>query len=414
MKLEKYSIGTGDRFGKQAEAQLDAVINARENGIPVAIIWNKSHREHTTIGSEPADVLKSARKAVTQLDYNGPYYIDADHIGLANVELFVDSSTFFTLDVADFTGNPAPPEDIENFVKHHLKDTGSLKIEGIENPVEITEETLRNAANKYLLAVNEAGKIYDFISKKKEPESFITEVSMDETENPQSPTELLLILAMIRDRGIPAQTIAPKFSGRFNKGVDYIGNVETFTREFEDDLAVIEYAKKKYNLPKNLKLSVHSGSDKFSIYHSINLALKKFDAGLHLKTAGTSWLEEVIGLAEADGDGLNTAKEIYKRSLKKFDELCAPYAPVIDIDQGKLPSAEEIDNYTGADFADALRHNPDNPHYNPHLRQLIHVGYKVAAEMGETYLTMLEKYKEIISKNVTYNIYERHIKKIFG
>jgi hypothetical protein len=115
---------------------------------------------------------------------------------------------------------------------------------------------------------------------------------MDETDYPQTPVELLIILAAIADEKIPIQTIAPKFTGRFNKGVDYVGDVVQFTREFNEDLAAIAFAITTYGLPENLKLSVHSGSDKFSIYKAIHDAVKKFDAGVHLKTAGTTWLEE--------------------------------------------------------------------------------------------------------------------------
>ncbi len=89
---------------------------------------------------------------------------------------------------------------------------------------------------------------------------------MDETDTPQTPQELLLILTVLADEGVPVQTIAPKFTGRFNKGVDYVGDVAQFENEFRDDLAVIAYAVKKFRLPANLKLSVHSGSDKFSLY----------------------------------------------------------------------------------------------------------------------------------------------------
>src|SRR5437660_12811486 len=119
---------------------------------------------------------------------------------------------------------------------------------------------------------------------------------MDEPDSPQTPPELLVILAAIADEKIPIQTIAPKFTGRFNKGVDYVGDVVQFEKEFSEDLAVIAFAIKQYGLPGNLKLSVHSGSDKFSIYGPIRRSLKKFGAGVHVKTAGTTWLEELTGL----------------------------------------------------------------------------------------------------------------------
>ena len=141
--------------------------------------------------------------------------------------------------------------------------------------------------------------------------------------------------------------------------------------------------------------------------------MKKFDAGLHLKTAGTTWLEELIGLAEAGGDGLEIAKEIYAKSLDKFDELCAPYATVIDIDKSALPSADEVDGWDSRKYVDTLRHNQSCRDYNLNFRQLLHVGYKVAAGMGTRYIEALEKHQQTIARNVTENIYDRHIKRIF-
>src|SRR4030067_1189102 len=125
---------------------------------------------------------------------------------------------------------------------------------------------------------------------------------------------MLFILAAIADQKIPAQTIAPKFTGRFNKGVDYVGDVVQFEKEFNEDLAVIAFAIKEFGLPANLKLSVHSGSDKFSIYGPIARAVRKHGAGLHLKTAGTTWLAEAAGLAPAEGGSLGLVQEVYRRA----------------------------------------------------------------------------------------------------
>ncbi|MHC4541420.1 MAG: tagaturonate epimerase family protein, partial [Planctomycetota bacterium] len=156
-----------------------------------------------------------------------------------------------------------------------------------------------------------------------------------------------------------------------------------------------------------------SGSDKFSIYSPIGRALKKFDAGLHIKTAGTTWLEELIGLAMAGGDGLAMAKEVYAKSLPRFDELCGPYAAVIDIDPARLPGVEEVDQWDGPSFASALRHETSCELYNADVRQLLHVAYKVAAEMGPRFTGALDKHEDVIAQNVTENIYERHIQPIF-
>jgi len=413
LKLSKYSVGTGDRFAHQAKAQLQACVKALEAGIEVVPVWNKSNREHTIIGSEPAATRQASDAAIKELGWKLPYFLDADHITLATVGRFLDACDFFTLDVADFIGEPAAADEIESFVNRHPELLGRIQLEGTDEVFEITQESLRQTAQKYLTAVKKAGEVYRTIVKAKGAGNFIPEVSMDETDTAQSPVELLVILAAIADEGIPVQTIAPKFSGRFNKGVDYIGNVTQFAREFELDVAAIAYAVKHFGLPENLKLSVHSGSDKFSIYPAIHATMKKFDAGVHLKTAGTTWLEELIGLAEAGGDGLALAKEIYAEAFAHREELCAPYATVIDIDPEKLPSPEEVGGWSSEQYTSALRHIRGAAAYNSSLRQLLHVGFKVAAKMGRRYLDLLESNEAVIAKNVTENLYDRHIAPVF-
>ncbi len=413
MTLGKYSFGIGDRFCHQGKAQLAALIKAKEQGLDITPVWNKSHREHTIIGTSPADTRKEADDATMAYGWDGSYFVDADHIGLNNVDGFIEPSDFFTLDVADYIGKTADEADVNSFVQKHKKYISSLAIDSIDETFNISEEQIKAIANKFLLAVKQAGKIYRHITTAKGTDDFITEVSMDETDQPQTPVEMFFILAAIADEEIPAQTIAPKFTGRFNKGVDYVGDVTSFAKEFEEDVAVVAFAVKEFGLPENLKLSIHSGSDKFSIYGPIAKALKKFDAGLHIKTAGTTWLEELIGLAVAGGDGLSIAKEVYAGALSRMDELCGPYETVIDIDREKLPIAQEVDKWDGERFASVLRHDQSCEQYNINFRQLLHVAYKVAVEMGTRFSDALDKYEDIIAQNVTENIHERHIRKLF-
>jgi len=413
LKLEKYSIGVGDRFAHQAKAQLRACQMLQEQGVEVSPVWNKSNREHSFIGSEPASVKQAAQAAVEALGWKGGWHVDADHIGMKTVDRYMDCADFYTIDVADFIGQETPGPIIDDFVKSHPELIVSVSIPGIEEPLEITKEELARVANQYLLAVQEATNVYHYIVEKKEHDDFVAEVSMDETDNPQRPHELLIILAAMADEDIPVQTIAPKFTGRFNKGVDYVGDLEQFEKEFNDDLAVIAYAIEKYGLPKDLKLSVHSGSDKFSLYPIIRKALQRAGAGVHLKTAGTTWLEEMIGLSEAGGDGLALAKEIYAYALENVDDLCAPYATVIDIDRSQLPSAETVNGWNGEQLANALRHIQDHPDFNANIRQLIHISFKVAAKAGDRYLNLLKSNEEIVGKNVTENIFDRHLKPLF-
>jgi tagaturonate epimerase len=418
LKLDKYSIGTGDRFARQAKAQLQACVQALESGIEVVPVWNKSNREHTIIGSEPSSVRSAADAAVKALAWKLPYFCDADHITLETVDRFFAPSDFYTIDVADSIGQAADPAEITSFVNRHPELSGRVQMEGTDEVLEITPEHLTHTAQKFLAAVKKAGEIYRKIEIAKGAGNFIPEVSMDETDRAQSPAELLIILAAIADEGIPVQTIAPKFSGRFNKGVDYVGDVSQFEREMALDVAAIAYAVRQYGLPRNLKLSIHSGSDKFSIYPAIYATMQKFDAGVHLKTAGTTWLEELIGLAEAGGEGLALAKEIYCEAFAHRDELCAPYATVIDIDPAKLPSPDAVRGWSSSQYTSALRHRTlrhmkGSAAYNSSLRQLLHVGFKVAAKMGKRYTDLLEANEVVIAKNVTENLYDRHIAPVF-
>ncbi len=413
LTLSKFSIGIGDRFAQQGQAQLQAFVQAAAAGADVVPVWNKSNREHLIVGSEPASVRHEADAAVAALGWRKPYHVDADHIRLETVDRFLPGSDFFTIDVADSIGKPVAPGMVAAFADQHPELIGALAIPGIARPLHTTRADVERIAAKYLLAAHDAGKIHHHIAAKKGAGQFIAEVSMDETDSPQTPPELLVILAALADQGIRLQTIAPKFTGRFNKGVDYVGDVAQFEQEFNDDLCVIAFAVKRYGLPANLKLSVHSGSDKFSIYPAIRRALRKHGAGVHLKTAGTTRLEECIGLAEAGGDGLHLAKEIYAEALAHIDELCAPYATVIDINRAKLPAPATVSSWTSVQFVSALRHEPKNIAFNPHLRQLLHVGFKVAAKMGGRYLEQLDRCEATIARNVTANLFERHIQPLF-
>jgi tagaturonate epimerase len=413
MMLSKYSFGIGDRFGRQGVAQLRAVVEAKALGADVVPVWNKSNREHLIVHTHPDSVRAEADAAVKALSWKGPYHVDADHIGLKTVDNFIGASDFFTLDVADFAGQASPEAEIQEFAARHRRYATTLTIPGIERPLVISQQDITDIAKKYLLAVREAGAIYRHVETAKGRDRFITEVSMDETDKPQTPVELLFILAAIADQRIPAQTIAPKFTGRFNKGVDYVGDVVQFEKEFNEDLSVIAFAIREFGLPANLKLSVHSGSDKFSIYGPIRRAIRRHDAGVHVKTAGTTWLEEVAGLALAGGDGLKLAQEIYEKAYGRYEDLCKPYAAVIDIDRARLPEPKTVRGWSGTEFGAALRHDQKCPVYNLHFRQLIHVGFKVAAEMGPVYYQALETHAEVIGRLVTENLLEKHIKPLF-
>jgi hypothetical protein len=358
-------------------------------------------------------VKAAAEVAVDALGWSRSWHVDADHIQMSTVGAYLNCSDFFTIDVADAIGTSVAETEIEKFADAHPELIGTLELEGTGTSYEIDRDFVVKVARQFLGACQAAGEIYRHIASEKGEDNFVAEVSMDETDSPQTPPELLVILAALADEKIKLQTIAPKFTGRFNKGVDYVGDVEQFAREFNEDIAVIDVAVKRYGLPETLKLSVHSGSDKFSIYPAIREALQKTGAGVHVKTAGTTWLEELIGLSEAGGDGLALAKEIYVYAFEHVEELCAPYASVIDIDTDKLPTPETVAAWDGETMAATIRHIPGDERFNAHVRQLLHVSFKIAAKAGDRYLDMLKANEEIVGQQVTKNILDRHLKPLF-
>ncbi len=411
MKLPKFTFGIGDRFGHQGKAQLRALMKAGSHGIEVSPVWNKSNREHNLIGTEPSSLRQEADEAVAALGWKAPYFVDADHINLKTVDRFLEASDFFTIDVADSIGKQPDPAAVERLVAKHAGEP--LNYPGLSKPILRGRNEISAAASKFLAAMQEAGEVYRHIATRKPAGSFAVEVSTDEASAPQTPAELYLILAMLADEGVPVATIAPKFTGQFNKGVDYEGTIADFTREFEDDLIVLKQAGPALGLPEGLKLSIHSGSDKFSIYPVINRLMKKHGTGLHLKTAGTTWLEEIAAIAGSGEEGRALAAGIYADAIARYDEVTAPYATVLHIDRTQLPSALEIASWDGARLSRAIIHEQSCPDFNPHVRQLFHVAFKLAAEAGPKFTDLLKEHDEAVGKAVTANLWDRHLKPLF-
>lgn len=411
--LGRFSIGVGDRFGKEGAAQIAAAARLALGGVDLDLVWNKSAREHSIIGTSPRDARAAADAAVAAAGWKGGYFVDADHISMKTVDAFLEPCDFFTIDVAESIGRSAPSEEVEAFASRWPALLGDIALPALAAPLSLSADSLRDAASRYLPAAREAGRVYRRIAQAKQGAAPVIEVSMDETDDPQTPGELLVILAALAEERIPVSTIAPKFSGRFNKGVDYVGSVEAFGGEFEADVCVAAYAARAFGLPSGLKLSVHSGSDKFALYPLIGRIARERGAGFHLKTAGTTWLEELIGLAESGGEGLSIAKEVYALAYRRFDELVAPYATVVDIDRSALPEPGAVSSWDPARYAAALRHDPSEPRFDPNLRQLLHVGYKVAAEMGTRFERALAASRTSIERNVAENLYARHFVPLF-
>ncbi|HQC16605.1 MAG: tagaturonate epimerase family protein [Spirochaetota bacterium] len=410
LQLSRFSIGTGDRFGREGEAQIGAFKDMRAKGGEADIVWNKSNREHVLIGSTPADQEKAASESIKKTGWDGRWFVDADHITMKTVDWFLPYCNFFTIDVAESIGQNASLESRSCFL-----DRAAFLLEDSSIPVRVEHADLESVADKFLAAVEEAGKTYRHIAEHKPEGSFVVELSMDETDKPQTAAQIAAILVAVDAEKIPISTLAPRFPGKFLKGVDYIGDATEFFHAFEDEAKVLLWASEYLNLPKGLKLSVHSGSDKFKLYKGIHDITARLEVGVHLKTAGTTWLEEIVGLAEAGGKGLSVAKSVYEQAYLRIEELTAPYANVVEIDAQMLPSPKMVAGWDSDTFVAALRHEPNSSTMQPSMRQLMHVGFKIAAEMGREYLDALEECRESVSRNVRYNLYARHLAPIiFG
>ncbi|MEJ2005504.1 MAG: tagaturonate epimerase family protein, partial [Cyclobacteriaceae bacterium] len=395
----------GDRFGCQGIYQLRAFQTLNDRGISVIPVWNKSNREHSNTGTKPESVMKEARSAVNELDWDKAFHVDADHITMETVSDYTDSSDFFTIDVAREISDPPVIKDPARYADLFLKQLPE------ERHKEFNRDMVTVWAAKYRGAAQEAGRIYSRIRELKGSDDFIAEVSMDEVEAPQTPDELFFIIFLLKDAGVRLQTIAPKFPGRFNKGIDYTGSVKDFEKNFEEYLRITSDAIRYFGLPETLKLSIHTGSDKFSLYPVMGSLIRKYHCGIHLKTAGTSWLEEVIGLAESGETAY--VSDLYTQALSRFEELTGAYKDVIDIDFDKLPGAEDFSRLDGKSMAAVIRHDSSKPGYDRNVRQLMHTAYKIAAENKEELLKKIDSHHEKIGEGVYDNLLNKHLVPLF-
>jgi hypothetical protein len=164
--LDRFSIGIGDRFGHQGAAQLRALQIAENGGVRIAPVWNKSFREHSLIGTKPEMARIAADNAVKSTGWKGAYFVDADHVGLKNVDLFLEACDFFTIDVADSIGQPTDDASLEEFLRRWRRMNGNLTVPGVEEMFVVNDAVLKGIARRYLKAIKEAGEIYRIIRRR--------------------------------------------------------------------------------------------------------------------------------------------------------------------------------------------------------------------------------------------------------
>ena len=349
------SFGTGDRLGTATPAHLQA-FKGKEI---FPILAQQSVREMSRTERNWQKVLDDAIWGCFETGYEGPFGADADHVKkIEDLKKAADCGyTMFTLDPSDFIRNDIESidkQELEQFY-HQIPDYQKLeklylnKKYKFDNQVLIFDEnSLKEIMLIYFEALNHVVKCYEFLKDYKK-DKFDLEISVDETPTVTSPLAHLFIVLELRRRGVDFQNIALHFLGDWQKGIEYIGDVKQFARELSLH-AILAESIGEY------KLSMHTGSDKFSVYP---IFYQKTNGLCHIKTAGTSWLEEAKVVAMKDPI---LYREIHQFALDNFKKDSATYNLTTDLsripDIDTIPDEELISLFTKNDS-----------------RQLIHITY---------------------------------------
>src|SRR5680860_941234 len=349
------SFGTGDRLGIATPAHLQAFQG--KDIFPV--LAQQSVREMDRTERNWQKVLDDAIWGCFEEGYEGLFGADADHV--KNIKELKEAAdcgfTMFTLDPSDFISKDIEELNEQKLNQLYNKIPKNKEIENSylnkkfkvgEQELIFDEKSLRKIILTYSEALNHVVKCYEFLKDYKK-ERFDLEISVDETPTVTSPLAHLFIVLELQRRGVDFQNIALHFLGDWQKGIEYIGDVKQFAREFSLHAAIA----KKIG---EYKLSLHTGSDKFSVYPIFS---QETDGLCHIKTAGTSWLEEAKVVAMKDPA---LYREIHRFALENFAKDRASYNLTTDL--SRVPN---IDKLSDGQLVD-LFNKPDS-------RQLIHITY---------------------------------------
>jgi hypothetical protein len=377
------SAGCGDRLGLATPGHIRAV---RDTGHVAPVLAQQSMRENARTGRTPQQVIDDAMWGVFQEGWREPWGADADHLKTtADVDLCVAAGyTFFTVDPGDHVDNEAHTAGLDRLkAKIHalpwdeLEDSAeglherylhrAFVAEGFHLTFEAT--SLARAAAKYGRAIAHTRRMFRHLAAAMGTTPFELEVSVDETETPTSPLEHLFVVSELRRLGVEWTSLAPRYIGRFEKGVDYLGDLDVFEAEFATHAAIAR-AWGPY------KLSLHSGSDKFCIYPVVARHAREL---VHLKTAGTSYLEALRAVGSVDP---MLFREILGFALERYDEDKATYH--VSANPARVPKPDALDDGQLAGVLDLF----DG-------RQVLHVTFgSVLDRFGERLLATLDAHEE--------------------
>jgi hypothetical protein len=335
------AFGAGDRLGLATPAHVRAV---RGTGLEVAFA-QQSIREMTRTGRTPEQVLDSATFGVFQEGWRDGFGADADHLKTKeDIDATVAAGfTMFTIDPGDHVDNSAQTADMpalreklaalpwpalninsEDLCRRFIGQSCRLPNDAV---VTLDEEAFFRAAGKYGRALAHTAAMYRHLHERMGRRPFELEMSVDETATPTSVAEHVFVASELQRLGVKWVSLAPRFVGEFEKGVDYIGDLAEFERSFAGHVAVAQHF-------GPYKVSIHSGSDKFSIYP---IAARLAGDLVHLKTAGTSYLEALRAIARIDSSFF---REIMAFAIERYPEDRASYH--VSADLGKVPAPDTL------------------------------------------------------------------------
>jgi len=315
----KFSFGAGDRLGLASPGHIRVLGKA---GV-FPILAQQSIRELNLTGRTYDDVLADAAWAALQEGYEKGYGADGDHLKSTDeVRMALEAGcTMITLDCSEHIGKSA--ERIEAFA-HMEKYRGNRYEIGKGYVVEISDEVFSETMGIYGKALKFAVDLYQRLLADRQDVDF--ELSIDETDTPTRTEAHFLIAAWLRDSGVIVKNIAPRFCGEFQKGIDYRGNTRDFEKEFSVHAEIAGFF--------GHRLSVHSGSDKFSVFPIIG---RETGLNCHVKTAGTNWLEALRCVAESEPDDF---RSMYTHAVEVLNKAKTYYH--IFTEKGMAPDINDI------------------------------------------------------------------------
>ncbi len=394
----KTGFGLGDRLGNATPGHVRAA--SKFNVVPV--FAQQSIREMTRTGRTPQQVMDEAAWGIFQEHYTRPFGADADHLKTTeDIETcFKAGFTMFTVDPSDHINNQADGMSVEELEsafeglfddrkqKEFLLNTylgRTFESEGLQSSFK--DEEIKRASVKYLQAIKQVIKMYKHLSQLHGEKPFDFEVSIDETDLPTLTSDHFFIITQLKEQGVKVTSLAPRFVGEFQKAIDYIGDIQKFTSVLEQHTAIA----RQYG---NYKLSIHSGSDKFSIFGVVG----RVTQGLfHEKTAGTSYLEAIRTVARKVPDFY---RQIHKFALSRFEQDRVSYHVTTD-----LKAIPDVDQIADEELEELF--DEDN------TRQLIHITYGSvlqAKDENDQYI-FRDRLMQILDKNEEeyFGLLERHI-----